>query len=104
MNELLIIHNMKRAGIKSVAVIQTPDNSGGYRQQLQFSSDVNEDWYAGLGAFTYVKWIGKPIDLYKQEPKLSDNIGPFHEKPRNCERPWWVDIEYEFLNIENDFL
>ena len=93
---LFLIQNMKRSGVKSVSIIQTPDYSGGYRQQLHYSSDEDEDWYADLGDFTYVEWVGTPIDLYKKEPWLCDHIEPFHEEPRDYERPWWVDAKEDF--------
>ena len=88
----LKVQNLINNGIKSCAIIQTPDWNGGHDQSLCFSKDETEDWYDGLGDFEYVEWIGRPIDLLKDEPWLNYHKEPFHEEPYDGEYPWWAEL------------
>lgn len=80
-------------GVKSCAIIQTPDWNGGHNQSLFFSNDENVDWYEGLGDFEYVEWVGRPIELLTQEPWLNSHKEPFHEEPYDNEWPWWYEMD-----------
>lgn len=78
-------------GIKSVAIIQSPDWNGGHDMGLYFDPDPEKDWYEDLGEFSYVEWRGHPIDLLKDMPTLDSHREPFHETPRDYEWEWWED-------------
>lgn len=65
-----MIQNLIDLGIRSVAIILSPDYSGGYNQEMVWSTDPDEDWWEGLGDFCYVEWQGRPIDLLKDDPWL----------------------------------
>lgn len=80
-------------GVRSCAIIQTPDYNGGHNQCLLFSSDENEDWYEGLNDFCYVEWVGRPIDLLKDDPWLDSHKEPLHEDPYDSEWSWWVELD-----------
>jgi len=80
-------------GIKSCAIIQSPDWSGGHNQVLSFSKDENEGWFDGLGDFEYVEWTGRPIDLLKDDPWLNMHKEPFHEEPYDYEWSWWQELD-----------
>lgn len=83
-------------GIKSCAIIQSPDWNGGHNQSLHFSSDENEDWYEGLGDFCYVEWVGRPIDLIKEEPCLNSHKEPLHEETYDLEWSWWDEMDKQY--------
>lgn len=91
-NLFLMVQKMLDDGIKSVAIIQSPDYSGGHDQSIYSSSDKDEDWYEGLQPFTYVEWEGNPIDLLKNEPWLDMHKEPFHSEPYDSKWPWYLDI------------
>ncbi len=90
-----IVKKLMAKGIKSCAIIQTPDYSGGHRQRLNFSKDENEDWYDGLGNFSYIEWEGTPQDLLMKEPRLNNHFEPFHEESRDEDYPWFEAPELE---------
>lgn len=88
----LMVQKLIDDGVKSCAIIQSPDYRGGHDQELQFSRDENEDWYEGLGDFCYVEWVGRPIDLLKEDPWLNCHKEPFHEESYDSEWSWWSEI------------
>ena len=87
--KILLIQKILRAGIKSVAVIYSPE-SGGYRERLVFSNEENKDWSSQLRGCEDLEWVGKPIDLYREAPLLCDHIAN-GGKPLEYLRPWWAD-------------
>ena len=91
-NLFLLVQNMINEGIKSVAIIQSPDYCGGHNQELQLSPNKDEDWYNDLPDFTYVEWEGSPIDLLIDDPWLNKHKEPLHEEPYDSEWPWWWEV------------
>lgn len=89
----LLVQKLINDGVKSCAIIQSPDYSGGHNQGLSFSTEENNwHWYEDLPDFTYVEWTGRPIDLLKDDPWLSSHKEPLHEEPYDNEWPWWYEL------------
>ncbi len=92
-------NDLKAMGFKSCAIIRTPDYSGGHRDNLAFSRDENEDWWADLDPFCYVEWNGSVADLYKEWPEMTCHREYPHEDPVDYE----LDLFEEILDALEKF-
>lgn len=91
-HRVLLVQRLINLGIKSISIISYPDYCGGRDEEMQFSSDQEEDWYKDLPDFTYVQWVGRPIDLLKEEPSLLSHKEPIHEEPYDSEWSWIEEV------------
>ncbi len=94
-----IVKNLKKKGIKSIAIISVPDYAGGREEVFVFSKNEDEDWWEDLDSFSYVEWNGTPDDLPIVDPVLTSHVEPFHEEPRDYEWNWEDSEEFnDYLN------